>query len=991
MSNRQVNLTKLRERAKKIIEGHHVDSTDTPVTADELNISHLIEELRVYQTELEIQNQELNSAQGTISLALEQYRALFENLPLPGIIIDNRGFIVEANRQACEFIGLRKNSALQHRSALQLFDQESRSQIYRVLRDRSNLTPQTLELLGIKVAGEQIIPCDVHIIHLHEESEQAVRTLLVLVDQSTEMSLRESEYHLEAVINNEPESINILNAQGMLLQMNPAGLAMLEADSLEQVADQPFLDFIVAEYRSAYADLQQQVLAGQSVKLRFELIGLQGGRRWMETHAVPMQAHGQSVILAVTRDISERKLAEEKLQLAASVFSNSREGILITDADGTIIDVNDAFSQITGYSREDAIGRNPRILSSGRQEKMVYETMWHSLLSAGLWSGELWNRHKNGEVYVEMLSISAVHDAEGVTRHYVGLFSDITHIKLHSQQMEHIAHYDGLTSLPNRVLLADRLQQAMAQTMRREQQLAVAFLDLDGFKAINDRYGHQAGDHLLIALANRMKHTLREGDTLARLGGDEFVVVLGDLDDVTTSQHMLGRLLSAAAQPVEYGDHLLQVSASLGVTYYPQRQEIDADQLLRQANQAMYQAKLAGKNRYHVFDADQDSSIRGRHEHIEDIRRAMRAGEFVLYYQPKVNMRSGMIAGVEALIRWQHPERGLLQPLEFLPAIEEHLLAITLGSWVIDTALTQLESWHAAGLKITLSVNLCARQLQQTDFVKYLSDILAAHPLIQPSYLELEVLETSALEDLEHVSHVIKACKEIGVKFALDDFGTGYSSLTYLKRLPVTTLKIDQSFVRDMLADPDDLAIVEGVLSLATAFYRQVIAEGVETVEHGKLLLQFGCELAQGYGIARPMPAHKLLDWASSWRPDDAWVELILVSRSDLPVFYAIVQQRAWISAMHNNLNGAQERPQPLNHLNSRLGMWLKGDGDAHYGLKPAFLDIKNCCEQVYLLTEELCQLQKNGRSAEASAKLEVLTSLSNVLLANMQLLLEEK
>lgn len=297
MIHRQINLTKLRERAEKVIEQSASGLNSASRVFEDIDLGHLVEELRVYQTELEIQNQELSSAQSKISTALEQYRALFENLPLPGIILDNRGFIVEANRQACTFIGLRQNTALQHRSALQLFDQHSRSQIYQVIHDRTNLVPQTLNLLGIKVGGGQTIPCDVHIIHLHEESPQDERTLLVLVDQSTEMSLRESEYYLETIIKNEPECINILDAQGQLIQMNPAGLAMIEADSLELVAGQPFLDFIAPEYRQAYAHLHRQVLAGESVQMRYEVVGLKGRRRWMETHAVPMQAHGELVLL----------------------------------------------------------------------------------------------------------------------------------------------------------------------------------------------------------------------------------------------------------------------------------------------------------------------------------------------------------------------------------------------------------------------------------------------------------------------------------------------------------------------------------------------------------------------------------------------------------------------------------------------------------------------------------------------------------------------
>ena len=462
-------------------------------------------------------------------------------------------------------------------------------------------------------------------------------------------------------------------------------------------------------------------------------------------------------------------------------------------------------------------------------------------------------------------------DADGKPLRMIGTNSDITERKAHQSQLERVAHFDALTNLPNRVLLADRLQQAMAQALRRAQHLAVVYLDLDGFKAINDQHGHDIGDQVLIALAQRMKLALREGDSLARIGGDEFVIVLIDVDDRVASLPMLNRLKAACAQNVQVGVLSLQVSASVGITFYPQAQDIDADQLLRQADQAMYQAKLAGKNRLHFFDATQDSSIRGRHESVERIRLALEQQEFVLHYQPKVNMRSGQIIGAEALIRWQHPEKGLLSPAMFLPFIEDHPLAVDIGEWVIDTALTQIERWHAAGLDMRVSVNVGSRQLQQGDFVDRFKFILAKHPQVKPSSLELEVLETSALEDIAQVSDVIEACAHLGVKFALDDFGTGYSSLAYLKLLRVAMLKIDQSFVRDMLEDPDDLAILQGVIGLAAAFRRQVIAEGVETVAHGTLLLQLGCELAQGYGIAQPMSAEQMPAWSTAWRPDAAW------------------------------------------------------------------------------------------------------------------------
>ncbi len=703
-----------------------------------------------------------------------------------------------------------------------------------------------------------------------EELQQLTQGLEDTVRERT-VALQQSESHLQAIIAAEPECIKIVDAQGLLTQMNPAGLAMIEADSLQQVLGREVKGLLAPEYREAFAALHQWVLAGESLHMDFEVLGLKGGRRWLETHAAPMLVNGQPVQLAITRDISERKQSQAKLLLAASVFDHAGEGIIITDAAGTIVDVNGAFTHITGYLREDAIGQNPRMLNSGRQDAAFYEAMWRSLTEQGHWSGEVWNRRKNGELYAELIAISAVRDGQGSTQHYVALFSDISGIKAHQSQLEHIAHFDALTNLPNRVLLADRLQQAMAQAQRRRQQLAVVYLDLDGFKAVNDHHGHQTGDQMLITLAQRMKEVLREGDTLARMGGDEFVAVLIDLQDTSTCVPLLGRLLAAAAEPVQTSELSMQVSASLGVTLYPQAHDIDADQLLRQADQAMYQAKLAGKNRYHLFDAVQDSSMRVHHESLERIRVALAQDEFVLHYQPKVNMRSGKVIGAEALVRWQHPEKGLLTPAKFLPVIEESPLAVELGEWVINTALSQIEAWHDNGLDLTVSVNVGARQLQQGDFVAHLRAILTKHPQVSPMRLELEVLETSALADIAQVSLVIEECRQIGVKFALDDFGTGYSSLTYLKRLRVEILKIDQSFVRDMLDDPDNRAILEGVIGLAAAFKRQVIAEGVETVAHGTALLHLGCELAQGYGIARPMPADQMPAWAATWQPHASW------------------------------------------------------------------------------------------------------------------------
>ena len=437
-----------------------------------------------------------------------------------------------------------------------------------------------------------------------------------------------------------------------------------------------------------------------------------------------------------------------------------------------------------------------------------------------------------------------------------------TRLQANTEALERIAHFDALTGLSNRVMLTDRLQQSLLHAKRNHKSLALAYLDLDGFKAVNDQHGHDVGDRLLVELAQRMRIALREGDTLARLGGDEFVAILSDLDQPDECVLVLERLLATVSNPVAVEGHLLRVTTSIGVAVFP-RDGTEADYLMRRADQAMYVAKEAGKSRFHFFDAVRDTAVQSLRENIEEIKIGFQRGELVLYYEPKVNMRSGEVVGVEALIRWNHPTRGLVPPLSFLPIIENHVLGLDIGEWVLRSALQQMVAWQKAGLKLTICVNITAHQLQQTNFVERLTALIKSVPESMPELLQLEVVETSSLTNLSQVSSTMLACCSLGVRFALDDFGTGYSSLTYLQKLPVNFLKIDQSFVRDMLDDDNDLAIVQGVIGLAKAFDLEVVAEGVESKAHGEALMKLGCEIAQGYGIARPMPGVEIANWVT--------------------------------------------------------------------------------------------------------------------------------
>jgi diguanylate cyclase (GGDEF)-like protein/PAS domain S-box-containing protein len=608
--------------------------------------------------------------------------------------------------------------------------------------------------------------------------------------------------------------------------------------------------------------------------------------RWMslkyepgiKTEAVLLYASAALVLLTfiigwnmrLRREICKRKQVEEAQRMAASVFASTQEGILITDAQCNIIDINPAFTSITGYLRDEALGKKPNILKSGLHDADFYQKMWQAINRQGYWRGEVWNRKKGGEIFAEWLTISAVTDKQNKITHYIGASSDITQLKEHERKLELIAHYDPLTGVPNRILLADRMHLAFAQTRRDNCLMAVGYLDLDGFKPVNDRLGHEAGDQLLIEIALRIKNALREGDTVARLGGDEFVFLLLGLDKVEDCEITLHRLLKVISEPVILRNQAVCVSASIGISIFP-ADNTDPDTLLRHADQAMYQAKQQGKNCFHIYNLELDRQLHAHREALNRIEQALENEEFELYFQPKVDMQQNVVFGAEALIRWLHPERGLVMPDDFLPLLENHELAIKLDAWVIDKALQHMEHWQSQGLQLRISVNITARSLQTDDFVLQLYYAFERHPTAKPAHFELEILETQALSDLTLTSQVIKDCQTLGVQFALDDFGTGYSSLSYLKHLSVETLKIDQTFVRDMLEDEDDLAIVQGVIGLAESFRRQVIAEGVESIEHGIALLQMGCCHAQGYGIAKPMPASELAAWIKEWKAPAEW------------------------------------------------------------------------------------------------------------------------
>jgi len=561
----------------------------------------------------------------------------------------------------------------------------------------------------------------------------------------------------------------------------------------------------------------------------------------------------------------QRNSSQQSLQLMSKVFSEAQEGVFLTDLHGIVLDVNLAYLCMTGYSRKECLGAYAAALKSEQCGENFYQDFWAVIKKEGRWRGEIWNQKKNGELFASILNFSAVNDDDGNLLCYLGMLTDITQLKKHQQEIEEIAYHDTLTALPNRSLLADRMQQALARAERNKHLLAVICLDLDGFKAVNDNFGHGAGDKLLVEVGQRLLNCVRSGDTVARLGGDEFAILLSEIDVREDCETTLQRILTALITPYNICHaQITSISGSLGYTLFP-FDNADPDTLLRHADQAMYIAKQAGKNRFHYFDVKENKRVQANRSVLSRIEQALTNQEMRLYVQPKINLTTAQVVGAEVLIRWQHPIRGITSPLEFLPLIEDHDIAIWLGEWVIAQALLLMKDWRQQGIDLPLSVNISPRQIRQANFYERLAVMMEEFPDMPPGQLELEIVESAALDDLQQISELIGKCKKLGVYFALDDFGTGYSALIYLKRLAVATLKIDQSFVRDLLDDENDLAIVRGVIGLAKAFNMNIIAEGVENWQQAQCLLNLGCEIAQGYAIAYPMPSEQIVDWLAQF------------------------------------------------------------------------------------------------------------------------------
>ncbi|MBA1230156.1 EAL domain-containing protein [Pseudomonas viridiflava] len=550
----------------------------------------------------------------------------------------------------------------------------------------------------------------------------------------------------------------------------------------------------------------------------------------------------------------------DRLRLAAAVFDSTLEGVLVTNAKGQIVHVNRAFVDITGYQPDEVLGFNPSKFQSGRHGPEFYRQMYRSILSAGQWSGEIWNRRKSGEVYPQWQTIRSIKGDDGQPRNFVAVFSDMTAIKRSEQELAQLAHYDALTGLPNRLLLTDRISQALTSARSSKRGCALLLIDLDHFKNINDSLGHNVGDEVLKAIAERLKGVTESDMTLARLGGDEFALLVKNCRQMVQAAALAQQVIEALKAPVTLAGQQLFIGASLGISLFPGDALTD-EQLLRNADSALFKAKSNGRDGYALYTEELTAHARQRVQLVSELRRAIDQQELCVFYQPVHDLASRRIVGVEALVRWQHPTRGMVSPGEFIPVAEQSGLIADIDAWVLDTACRQMQRWHACGVSLSfVAVNVSSRLFGGGDLDRQVSQVLRDTGL-DPAFLELEVTESAVMEDPEQAIEQLHRLRELGLSLAIDDFGTGYSSLLRLKRMPVQKLKIDQGFVAGLPGDDDDIAIVRAVIALAKSMGMRVLAEGIEQAEQAAFLLDNGCELGQGYWFARPMPPESI-DWA---------------------------------------------------------------------------------------------------------------------------------
>lgn len=733
----------------------------------------------------------------------------------------------------------------------------------KLLREKAEtlalLRKRKMDYLDINEVNRLLHELTVHQIELEMQNEQ-------LINAQSELLV--AQKNLNQLFELAPVGYIVLNSKAEILQSNRTIRDWLDYQGIVFGHNKHFAHFIYPDdliiFNARYAAffkypdnkrIELRLQRKQQSPLLVELTG-----RLVKPFSVQQSKElEENYLLVNIVDISARKQVEEELRLAAKVFENSDEGILITNHQGRIVKVNPAFTTVTGYDADEVIGKSPSILKSYKQTVEFYRQMWNKINRDGQWQGEIWNKRKNGDLYLEWLSINAISNQHGKASHYIGIFSDITHRRHAEKQIEIMAHYDALTDLPNRVLLNERLKHDIVDATRHKKWIAVLFLDLDRFKVLNDTLGHFMGDLLLQGVAKRLKQCVRESDTVARFGGDEFVVVLPDFENreaaILHTAEIANKILSELMKPFDLSGNKFMTSTSIGFAFFPKDGHSVAE-LIKNADAAMYHAKAMGRNNYQYYSDTMRKQALTRSNLENDLRSALENNELILYYQAIIDLQTKEIIGFEALLRWNHPKRGLILPDLFIPIAEETGLIVSIGQWVLNEACQQLKQWHLEGRIIKIAVNLSARQFMQHDLVSSVKYILEVYQL-PAQYLELEITESMIMHNMDETTHILKKLKQLGVSISLDDFGTGYSSLTCLKQFPIDVLKIDRSFVRDILEVHDDRVIVNSIIAIAHHMNLEIITEGIEQAAQADYLKNQGCQFGQGYFFALPRIAEE--------------------------------------------------------------------------------------------------------------------------------------
>ncbi|CUW38916.1 Putative Adenylyl cyclase class-3/4/guanylyl cyclase,378-537 and Diguanylate phosphodiesterase, EAL domain,544-790 [Magnetospirillum sp. XM-1] len=780
-----------------------------------------------------------------------------------GVSVSRRrdGKVVFANRRFCEITGMAREQCIGHPARRLFADDAQRHEVVRQLKEAGEIVDADVKFFRVDGSSFWSV-LTIRPATLNGEAVNLAWIYDVSKRKLAEQAILDGRALIRAMLDSSTDGIVLLNAQGTILALNAAAAAIFEKSG-EDLPGQPAWDHLPDSVATPIRRGIEGVLArGDSVESHHAI-----GARLFDIHMHPVaNAAGHHDRVAMfSRDVTQihqRRLQLRKLETA---LEQAPVSVMITDSHGAIEYVNRAFVLVSGYSEDEVLGRNPRLLKSGETVASLYRDMWYCLSNGTTWQGELCNRAKDGSLFWEYATISPIRDDNGAVTHFMAVKENITQRKQAEQLLVHQATHDTLTGLPNRLLLEDRVHHAIEVAKREGRRIGLMFLDLDRFKIVNDSLGHVAGDQLLKVVADRLRHTLRRSDTVARLGGDEFVVVLTHFQSSSELAEVAEKISAALDEPVELAGHKVHVGASIGIALYPEDGD-NFNALMKDADTAMYRAKQKGRNTFCFYDSNMNDEALDRLKLEEALRRALVRGEFQLFYQPQVDLQTGQTSGVEALIRWNSPDRGQVSPALFIPVAEESNLISMIGWWVLEESCRQIAAWREEGLSgIKVAVNVSGRQFLNHALVECISDLMAQYG-VQPAQLEIELTESTVMAEPERAIEQLNRLREIGIQVSVDDFGTGYSSLSYLKRLPLSTIKVDRSFVRDVNNQSENAAIVSAILGLADALDMSIVAEGVETEGEERHLRDAGCIKVQGFRYAKPMPANQLAGWLQQFQ-----------------------------------------------------------------------------------------------------------------------------